>query len=79
MALDVGPTRVLRFEHLGMSILVPFLVVAVFWLCIIFASFGLFATRNTTVVTVLGVCALSVSGAPTARTPGSARPIGLGD
>ena len=64
MALDVGPTGVLLFENLGTSIPVPFLVVAVFWLCIIFASFGLFATRNTTVVTVLDVCALSVSGTP---------------
>jgi hypothetical protein len=63
MALDEGRTRVLLFEHLGTSIPVPFLVVLVFWLCIIFASFGLFAPRNATVIGVLGVCALSVSGA----------------
>ena len=35
----------------------------VFWLCIIFASFGLFAPRNTTVIGTLFVCAMSVSGA----------------
>jgi hypothetical protein len=63
MALDEGRTRVLLFEHLGTSIPVPFLVVLVFWLCIIFASFGLFAPRNATVIGVRGVCALSVSGA----------------
>jgi hypothetical protein len=63
MALDVGRTRVLLFEHLGTSIPLPFLVVLVFWLCIIFASFGLFAPRNATVIGVLCVCALSVSGA----------------
>jgi hypothetical protein len=63
MALDVGRTRLLLFEHLGTSIPVPFLVVLVFWLCIIFASFGLFAPRNATVVSVLCVCALSVAGA----------------
>ena len=63
MALDVGRTRLLLFEHLGTSIPVPFLVVLVFWLCIIFASFGLFAPRNATVVAVLCVCALSVAGA----------------
>jgi hypothetical protein len=62
-ALDVGRMRLLLFEHLGSSIPAPFLVVLVFWLCIIFASFGLFAPRNATVITVLGVCALSVSGA----------------
>jgi len=63
LAADIGRTRLLAFEHLGTSIPVPFLVVLVFWLCIIFASFGLFAPRNATVIAVLCVCALSVSGA----------------
>ncbi len=63
MAVDLGHTRLLLFEHLGSSIPFPFLVVLVFWLCIIFASFGLFAPRNGTVIAVLFVCALSVSGA----------------
>ena len=39
------------------------LVVLVVWLAIIFATFGLFAPRNATVVAALLVCALSVSGA----------------
>ena len=42
---------------------VPFLVILVFWVTVIFASFGLFAPSNATVVTALFVCALSVSGA----------------
>jgi hypothetical protein len=42
---------------------VPFLAVLVFWLTITFTSFGLFASRNATVVTVLFVCALSVGSA----------------
>jgi len=46
MALDVGHTRVLLFEHLGTSISSPFLVVLVFWLCTIFGSFGLFAPET---------------------------------
>ena len=62
-AQDVGRTRLLLFENLGSSIPLPFLVVLVFWLCIIFASFGLFARRNATVIAVLCVCALSVAGA----------------
>jgi len=41
----------------------PFLVVLVFWLALIFASFGLFAPRNSTVIGVLLACALSVAGA----------------
>jgi hypothetical protein len=62
LAANVGRTRLLLFENLGSSIPVPFLVVLVFWLCIIFASFGLFAPRNATVIAVLCVCALSVAG-----------------
>ena len=63
LAADLGRTRLLLFEKLGSSIPVPFLVVLVFWLCIILASFGLFAPRNATVIAVLCVCALSVAGA----------------
>ena len=46
MALDVGHTRVLLFEHLGTSISSPFLVVLVFWLCTIFGSFGRFVPET---------------------------------
>jgi hypothetical protein len=63
MTESVGRTRILLFENLGASIPVPFLVVLVFWLCVIFASFGLFAPPNGTVMVVLCVCALSVAGA----------------
>jgi hypothetical protein len=41
----------------------PFLVILLFWLTITFASFGLFAPRNATVLTVLFVCAVSVGSA----------------
>jgi hypothetical protein len=41
----------------------PFLIILVFWLTVLFASFGLFAPPNATVVGVLFLCALSVSGA----------------
>src|SRR5262249_4833261 len=61
LAVDVGRTRLLLFEHLGTSIPMPFLAILVFWLCVIFASFGLFAPRNATVIAVLCVCALSVA------------------
>jgi hypothetical protein len=39
------------------------LAVLVFWLAIVFASFGLFAPANPTVIATLFLCALSVSGA----------------
>jgi hypothetical protein len=40
-----------------------FLVILIFWLTMIFASFGLFAPRNATVIIVLFVCALSAAAA----------------
>jgi hypothetical protein len=46
LALDLARTRVLLFEQLDSSIPVPFLVVLVFWLAIIFGSFGLFAPET---------------------------------
>lgn len=39
-----------------------FLVVLIFWLIIIFASFGLFAPKNGTVLAMLLLCSLSISG-----------------
>jgi hypothetical protein len=63
-AVELSQARWLLFEQRASSAIpMPFLVVLVFWLCIIFASFGLYAPRNTTVVATLGVCALSLAGA----------------
>jgi len=45
------------------TIQTPLLVVLVFWLAALFASFGLFAPRNATVIAVPCVSALSVAGA----------------
>jgi hypothetical protein len=49
-----------RAEHV---IPLPFLVVLLFWLTMLFVSFGLFAPHNATVITVLLISALSVSAA----------------
>lgn len=45
------------------SVPMPFLVLLVFWLTIIFFSFGLFTSPNTTVIIILLVCALSATSA----------------
>ena len=63
IASDLGNTRLLLIEQARGTIAMPFLVVLVFWLTMIFLSFGLFAPSNTTVIAVLLVCAMSVSGA----------------
>jgi len=61
--MELGRKRSLLLEENGGSIPMPFLVVLVFWLTLIFASFGLFAPPNSTVIGVLFACALSVAGA----------------
>jgi hypothetical protein len=43
------------------SISPPFYWVLVFWLAVLFGAFGLIAPPNTTVVTVMALCALSVT------------------
>src|SRR6266513_69902 len=48
--------------HAGHSIPVPFLVLLIFWLAIVFASFGLFAPPNPTTMVALFLCALAVAG-----------------
>jgi len=58
---DILETRWFVLGGVGSSVPAPFLVVVVFWLTIIFGSFGIFAPRNATVIAVLFICALSVA------------------
>lgn len=63
MALSIGQMRWLSYQQEGGSIPMPFLVVLVFWISIIFVGFGLFAPRNATAIIILLICALSVASA----------------
>jgi Protein of unknown function (DUF4239) len=58
---EMGKTRLLLFDEAGGSIPMPFLIVLVFWLTIIFASFSLFADMNVVTITALCIFALSAS------------------
>ena len=59
----VEPTTRRTSRVLGGRMIPPVLLaVLIFWVAIIFLSFGLFAPRNATVLVALLVCALSVSG-----------------
>jgi hypothetical protein len=61
---DIAEWRWLLVQLRGHSSLpMPFFMMLVSWLVIIFFSFGLFSPRNATVIAVLLVCALSASGA----------------
>jgi hypothetical protein len=59
----MSATRWLLLLQKDEGVPIAIVVVLVAWLAVIFATFGLFAPRNATVVAALLVCALSVSGA----------------
>jgi hypothetical protein len=63
LAADIGQTRFLMFVQQSGSIPMVFLGVLVFWLSILFVSFGLSAPSNATVFVTLLICAISISGA----------------
>lgn len=60
---DLRQSRWVLIQREQRVIPLPFLVVLLFWLTALHISFGLFAPRNATVITVMFVSALSVSGA----------------
>jgi Protein of unknown function (DUF4239) len=55
--------RLQLFAQTGNSIPTPFLIILIFWLSAIFASFTLFSQTNLIVMASLFVCALSFAGA----------------
>ena len=63
LAGDMSQTRWLLMEEAQNELPVPLLVILVCWLTVLFVSLGLFAPRNATVLSVLFVCACSMSAA----------------
>jgi hypothetical protein len=63
IAISLGQTRWLMYEQRVTSVSIPLLAVLIFWLTIIFISFGLFAPPNAMVIASFFVSAVSVSGA----------------
>jgi hypothetical protein len=60
---DLTEVRWLLVEQEGLGIPVPVLLVVLFWLCLLFMSFGLFSPPNATITVVLFLCAVAVAGA----------------
>jgi len=60
---ELGKTRWLMIHQEEGGIPVAFLVVLIFWLAVLFISFGLFSPRNGTAIAALFICAVSVAGA----------------
>jgi hypothetical protein len=62
IANDLAELRWLLVERADGSLPTTFLVVLIFWFTMLFATFGMLAPKNGTVIAVLLVCALSVAG-----------------
>ena len=63
VSTDIWQSRLLIIEEQQEPVPPVFLVLLLFWLTLLFVSFGLFAPRNVTVFAVLLVCAVSVASA----------------
>jgi hypothetical protein len=63
IGIDIAQTRLRLYARTNNSIPMPFLVVLIFWLTFIFASFSLFSRPSAIVVGSLLIFALSAAGA----------------
>lgn len=63
LAAKIGETRWLIAQQIGQKTPKAFVALLVFWLALLFASFGLFAPRNLTSMVTLTLCAMAVAGA----------------
>jgi hypothetical protein len=60
---DLAQTRWLIIEQAQQKLPTVFIIILLFWLTMLFVGFGLLAPHNPTIIAVLIVCSLSVSGA----------------
>jgi hypothetical protein len=63
LSAKIGETRWQIAQQIGQGTPKAFIALLVFWLALLFASFGLFAPRNLTSAATLTLCALAVAGA----------------
>ena len=63
LAAKIGDTRWLLAQQSGQGTPKAFLGLVVFWLTLLFASFGLFAPHNVISALALALCVVAVSGA----------------
>jgi uncharacterized membrane protein YqgA involved in biofilm formation len=63
LAGKIGDTRWLLIQQVGQGTPKAFVALLVFWLTLLFASFGLFAPRNFISAATLTLCAVAVAGA----------------
>jgi hypothetical protein len=59
---DLQQSRWLLIEETQGTLPTALIAVLIFWLTVLYISFGLFAPRNATALTALFICALSIAG-----------------
>lgn len=59
---DLQQTRWLLIEETQGTLPTALISILIFWLTVLYVSFGLFAPRNATTITALFICALSIAG-----------------
>jgi len=62
-SMEIGQMRWLQYEQAGAKLSKPMLGILIFWITVLFVSFGLFAPSNGTALAALLLAALSVAGA----------------
>lgn len=62
-SMEIGQMRWLQYEEASTTLSKPMLGILIFWIAVLFASFGLFAPSNGTALAALLLAALSVAGA----------------
>jgi hypothetical protein len=58
---EIAEARWFLLDDLDIAMPVPFLMILVFWLALIFFCYGLFSPANATVLTVMFMCAVSLA------------------
>lgn len=58
---DIAQARWFLLDEIDSTMPLPFLAVMVFWVALIFFSYGLFTPRNVTVLAVVFMCAVSLA------------------
>ncbi len=59
---DLQQTRWLLIEETQGTLPTALIAILIFWLTVLYVSFGLFAPRNGTAITALFICAISIAG-----------------
>jgi hypothetical protein len=63
LAVDLAKTRYQMQSQKDNPVPVPFLVVLILWMAVLYTGYGLLAPPNPTVIIVLVICALSIAAA----------------